>query len=345
MADLSVNYMGLKLKNPIIAGSSGLMNSIRELKEVAEHGAGAVVLKSIFEEQIRHETEKMINEQQDNRMAPMQKGLGNIMDTRPYDFAEALDYISNFAKEHTLNEYLNFITEAKKAIDIPVIASINCVTPYDWHYFARRIQAAGADAIELNIYILPSNPEKLGADNEKVIFEVAEAVRKMVSIPVSVKVSYYYSGLAHTMVELSNSGIKGLVLFNRPFHPDININTLELTTEHLLSDANEYSHTLRWMAILAGRVGCDLVASTGIHNYESAVKQILAGATAVQMVSAIYKNGASSISDAIKGMESWMDSKGFKTVADFRGKLSQVNIANPAEFERVQFMKLYSKIV
>jgi len=344
MADLSVNYMGLTLKNPIIAGSCGLTNSIRELREIADHGAGAVVLKSIFEEQIRHETDKLLNAE-DSRMDPMHKGLGNIMDTRPYDFEQAYDYISNFAKEHTLNEYLNFITEAKKAIDIPIIASINCVTPYDWHYFARRIQSAGADAIELNIYILPSNPDRSGADNEKVIFDVAEAVRKMVTIPVSIKVSYYYSGLARTMIELSNTGINGLVLFNRPFHPDININTMEVTAEHLYSDDNEYSHTLRWMAILAGRVGCDLVASTGIHNYEAAIKQILAGATAVQMVSALYKNGLSQITDAVKGMETWMDQKGFASVSDFRGKMSQANVANPAEFERVQFMKLYSKIV
>lgn len=344
MTDLSVNYMGLKLRNPIIAGSSGLTNSIRELKEIADHGAGAVVLKSIFEEQIRYETDTLLSKQ-DSAMDPMQKGLGNIMDTRPYDFAEALDYIRNYAREHTLNEYLNFITEAKKAIDIPVIASINCVTPYDWHYFARRIQSAGADALELNIYILPSNPARSGPDNEKVVFEVAEAIRKMVSIPVSVKVSYYYSGLARTMIELSNTGIKGLVLFNRPFHPDININTLEVTNEHLFSDANEYSHTLRWMAILAGRVGCDLVASTGIHNYEAAVKQLLAGATAVQVVSTLYKHGITQISQVVKGMEGWMNEKGFKSVADFRGKLSQVNVVNPAEFERVQFMKLYSKIV
>jgi dihydroorotate dehydrogenase (fumarate) len=344
MADLSVKYMGLDLRNPIIAGSSGLTHSIRELKEIAEHGAGAVVIKSIFEEQIRHEMDKLLQEH-DTRMEPMQKGLGNIMDTRPYDFAQALDYISNFAKEHTLNEYLNFITEAKKAINIPVIASINCVTPYDWHYFARRIQSAGADALELNIYILPSNPTQKGIDNEKVIFDVAEAVMKMVSIPVSIKVSYYYSGLARTMIELSNTGIKGLVLFNRPFHPDINIDTLEVTAEHLFSDPNEYSHTLRWMAILAGRVGCDLVASTGIHNYESAVKQILAGATAVQMVSTLYKHGLNQINEAVTGMEKWMDGKGFKTVEEFRGKLSQANVPNPAEFERVQFMKLYSKIV
>ena len=344
MGKLSTTYMGLSLKSPVIAGSSGLTNTLAELKEIAAKGAGAIVLKSIFEEQIRHETEKFIAEQ-GGSMDAMNKGLGNILDTRPYDWAEALDYISDYAKEHTLSDYLKFIEEAKKTVDIPIIASINCVSAYDWHYFARRIQQAGADALELNVYVLPSNPAKLPVENDNVFFEIADVVRNQVSIPVSIKVSYYFSGLSKTLIDLSNSGIKGLVLFNRPFHPDINIHSLEITSTNILSHPSEYSHTLRWIAILAGRAGCDLVASTGIHDHESAIKQLLAGANAVQVASVLYKQGFDQISQINKGIEAWMDEMKYSTIDDFRGKLSQVNVENPAVFERVQFMRLYSKIV
>ncbi|MCX6271075.1 MAG: diguanylate cyclase [Bacteroidetes bacterium] len=317
MASLSTNYMGLTMKSPVIAGSSGLTNTIEELKEIASNGAGAVVLKSIFEEQIRHETDKLIKEQ-GGVMGTMQKGYQDTLSTRPYDFNDALNYISDYAKEHTLGDYLKFIENAKKAIDIPVIASINCVSAYDWHYFARRIESAGADALELNIYVLPSNPARTPLENDNVFFEVADAVKQQVSIPVSVKVSYYFSGLTKTLIDLSNTGIKGMVLFNRPFQPDINIDTLEIS---------------------------DLVASTGIHDYEAVVKQLLAGATAVQVASLLYKNGFNQIARLNNGLEKWMEEKNFKTITDFRGKLSQVNVENPAVFERVQFMKLYSKIV
>ncbi|HRY31403.1 MAG TPA: dihydroorotate dehydrogenase-like protein [Bacteroidales bacterium] len=344
MASLSTTYMGLSLKSPLIAGSSGLTNTIDELREIAAKGAGAVVLKSIFEEQIRFETEKMIR-QQEGIMDSMNKGYRDVLSSRPYDFAQAQDYIHNFAKEHTLADYLKFIEEAKKAVAIPVIASINCVSPYDWHYFARRIQSAGADAIELNIYVLPSNPEKSGQENENTFFEIVDAVRQQVTIPLSVKVSYYFSGLSRTLLDLSKTGIRGMVLFNRPFHPDLNIDTLEITSSNILSQPSEYSHTLRWIAILAGRAGCDLVASTGIHDYESVVKQILAGANAVQLASVLYKYGFDHISRINAELEKWMDSKAYRSLDDFRGKLSQVNVENPAVFERVQFMRLYSKIV
>lgn len=344
MVNLSTNYMGLNLKNPLVVGSSGLTNSIAELKEIAAKGAGAVVLKSIFEEQIRHETERMVKEE-GGKMDAMQKGFGDIMSSRSYDYDEAMSYISNFAKEHTLSDYLKFIEDAKKAIDIPLIASINCASTYDWTYFARRIEAAGADAIELNIYMLPTDSLKDSAQYEAVLFDVADKVLKQVKIPVALKVSYYFSGLAKTMIDLSNTGIKGLVLFNRPFQPDINIENLEITASHVLSNPVEYAHTLRWMAILSGKTGCDLIASTGIHEYESAIKQLLAGAQAVQIASVLYKQGFDHIDLMLQGIRQWMEKKNFEKVDDFRGRLSQINVQNPAAYERVQFMKLYSKIV
>jgi dihydroorotate dehydrogenase (fumarate) len=344
MVDLAVKYLGLTLKNPLIAGSSGLTNSIENLQKIEENGAGAVVLKSIFEEQIRYETDNLINQAGNERMQPMHKGFNEIMDKRSYDYAEAFDYISDFAKEHTLNEYLGFIEKAKKSVSIPVIASINCVYSYDWHYFAKRIQDSGADAIELNIYILPSDLHRTGLENENIYFQIAAMVKKYVTIPVALKISYYFSSVSQTIINLSNSGINGLVLFNRPFSPDIDIDKFQITSSNILSEPNDYSQTLRWIAILSGRLGCDLAAATGIHDHTSMIKQLLAGATAVQATSVMYRSGFESLGKIVSGLEIWMNAHHFNKIDDFRGKLSQINLENPAVFERVQFMKLYSQI-
>lgn len=345
MADLSTNYLGLKLKNPLIVGSSGMTGTVAGVKHAAENGAGAVVLKSIFEEQILHETEDYINDSAKENGNSFHKGYQSVLSEREYDYEEAYSYLADHAKDLTLRKYLSFVAEAKKAVDIPVIASINCTTAYDWHYFARRIEEAGADALELNVYVLPSNTTKNSIENEKVYFDIIEAVLKQVSIPVSLKMGYYFSGLATTAIELSKTGIGGLVLFNRPFHPDIDIDKLETHAKYMLSDPAEYSHVLRWMALLSGRVECPLVATTGIHTAETAIKLLLAGATAFEVVSAIYKHHYPVITEILSGIELWMDKKGYKTIDEFRAKMNQHSIKNPAEFERVQFMRLYSEIV
>lgn len=345
MADLSTQYLGLKLKNPVIIGSSGMTGTIAGVKHAAESGAGAVVLKSIFEEQILHEMDSYLTESEKESSHSFHKGYQSVLSDREYDYEEAYSYLTDHAKDLTLQKYLTYVSDAKKAVDIPIIASINCATAYDWHYFARRIEEAGADALELNVYVLPSNTTKSSAENEKVYFDILEAVLKQVKIPVSLKIGYYFSGLATTAIELSKTGIGSLVLFNRPFHPDIDINSLEVNSKFLLSDPSEYSHVLRWIALLSGRVECPLVATTGIHSAETAVKQLLAGATAIEVVSAMYKHGNAAITDIITGIGSWMDEKGYKSIDDFRGKMNQQSIANPAEFERVQFMRLYSEIV
>jgi dihydroorotate dehydrogenase (fumarate) len=345
MADLSTRYLGMKLKNPVIVGSSGMTGTVEGVIHAAESGAGAVVLKSIFEEQILHEMNSFLTDTKKEPDNSFHKGYETVLNEREYDYEEAYLYLQDHAKAETLDKFLTFVREAKKAVDIPIIASINCTTAYDWHYFARRIEEAGADALELNLFVLPSNTMKTSVENEKVYFDIIEAVLKQVSIPVSLKIGFYFSGLATTAIELSKTGIAGLVLFNRPFHPDIDINKLEMHSKYLLSDPSEYSHVLRWIALLSGRVECPLVATTGIHTDESAIKQLLAGATAVEVVSAIYKHGYPVITDIIKGIEKWMDSKGYATIDEFRGKMNQQSIANPAEFERVQFMRLYSEIV
>lgn len=345
MADLSIQYLGMKLKNPVIIGSSGMTGSLAEVKHAAGSGAGALVLKSIFEEQILHEMDTYINKTEKDTGDSFQQGYRSVLNEREYDYEEAFQYLKDHAKEHTLGKYLDFVEGSKKSVDMPVIASINCTTAYDWHYFARRIEAAGADALELNVYVLPSDIRKNSAENEKVYFDIIKAVLQQVRIPVTLKIGYYFSALAATVIELSKTGISGLVLFNRPFHPDIDINTLEVNSKYLLSDPSEYSNVLRWIALLSGRVACPLVATTGIHTAEAAIKQLLGGATAVQVVSALYRNGFGVIAQITEGISQWMDQKGYATIDEFRGRMNQQNLRNPAEFERVQFMRLYSKIV
>lgn len=346
MTDLSCKYLGLELRNPIIVGSSGLTSSLDNLKTIAHMGAGAVVLKSIFEEQIKFEADKFLKS--DNKeMKSWQEAFQGIVSKTEFYYDEAFEYLTSYAKDHTLNQYLTLISEAKKVIDIPLIASINCSTQYDWQYFARRIQEAGADALELNVYLLPSDFEKSGIENEKVYFDIIQEVKKFITIPFSLKVGYYFSSLAQTALKLSETGIAGLTLFNRPYNPDIDIENLQMSSSNMFSSETEYSHSLRWVALLSGKLKCDIAASTGIHNYETVVKQLLAGADAVQLVSVFYKHNQhhfDALPQIIKGLETWMKDHNFSNISDFKGLLSKKNIHNPAVYERVQFLRLFSSI-
>ncbi len=341
--DLSCKYLGLPLRNPIIVGSSGLTSTIENLKTIAENGAGAVVLKSIFEEQIKFESDILLASDRPE-VKSWQEAFQGIVGKTEFYYEEAYEYLTNYAKDHTLKNYLSLISEAKKAITIPVVASINCSTRYDWQYFARRIQEAGADALELNVYLLPSDFGKTGTDNEEVYFGIVDEVRKYVSIPLSLKIGYYFSSLARTALKLSETGIAGLTLFNRPYNPDIDITQLQVNTSNLLSSDSEYPHTLRWVALLAGKLKCDIAASTGIHNSETVIKQLLAGADAVHLVSVLYKHHFKILPEIIKGVETWMTQHKFNTIDDFKGILSKKNIHNPASYERVQFIRLFSSI-
>jgi dihydroorotate dehydrogenase (fumarate) len=342
MENLETTYLGLKLRNPLIAGSCGLTNSISNIKELAKKGVGAIVIKSLFEEQIQAEAEKVIkyNTQTESTERPSE----TIFNKRIYDYDEAYSYIFDFTKRNTLGKYLYFINEAKESVDIPVIASINCISNQDWHAFAKKIEETGVDAIELNIYILPSDWRRSGEDNEKIYYDIIKEVRNYVNIPVSVKIGYYFSSLAQSVKKISQTGIKGLVLFNRPYNTDIDIDTIELSHGLIYSSPDEYARTLRWIAILAGHVECDLSASTGVHDHPTFIKQLLAGATTVQIASALYKKGFDIVPEILKGTIGWMAKHKFESVDDFRGKLSKAKIENPAALERVQFMKLYSDI-
>ena len=343
MENLKTTYLGLKLKNPLIAGSCGLTNSVSNVKELAKKGVGAIVLKSLFEEQIHIEAEKVIKNNTDG-VSTFSNAPKTIFSKRIYDYEEAYSYIYDFAKRNTLGKYLYFLDEAKKSVDIPVIASINCVSNQDWHAFAKKIEETGVDALELNIYVLPSDWRRSGDDNEQIYYDIIREVRNYVNLPISVKIGYYFSSVAQSVKKLSESGIKGLVLFNRPYNTDIDIEKIELSHGPIYSTQEESTHTLRWISILSGHVGCDLSASTGVHDYKSFIKQLLAGATTVQIASALYKEGFELIPEILKGTSGWMKKHDFESIESFRGMLSKTKLDNPAAIERVQFMKLYSGI-
>lgn len=343
MENLNTTYLGLKLRNPLIAGSCGLTNSVSNIKELAKKGVGAIVLKSLFEEQIHVEAERVIKNNTDG-VSTFSHAPDTIFSKRIYDYDEAYSYIFDFAKRNTLDKYLYFLDEAKKSVDIPVIASINCVSNQDWHAFAKKIEETGVDALELNIYILPSDWRRSGEDNEKIYYDIIREVRNYVNLPVSVKIGFYFSSLAQSVSKLSKCGIQGLVLFNRPYNTDIDIDSIEVSHGAIYSAPEEYTHTLRWLSILSGHVECDLSASTGVHDHKAFIKQLLAGATTVQIASALYKEGMEVIPEILIGTSDWMKKHNFNSVGDFRGKLSKSNLENPAAIERVQFMKLYSGI-
>jgi dihydroorotate dehydrogenase (fumarate) len=343
MENLQTTYLGLKLRNPLIAGSCGLTNSISNIKELAKKGAGAVVIKSLFEEQIHLETEKVIKNDQDG-VRTFNHAPDTLLSKRIYDYDEAYSYIYDFARRNTLGKYLDFLTETKNSIDIPVIASINCVSNQDWHSFAKKIEETGVDALELNIYILPSDWRRSGEDNEKIYYDIIREVRNYVNLPIAVKIGFYFSSLAQSVRKLSESGIKGLVLFNRPYNTDIDIDKIALSHGLIYSTPEEFTHTLRWISILSGHVGCDLSASTGVHDHKAFIKQLLAGANTVQIASALYKEGFDVIPEILRGTSAWMKKHDFNSIESFRGKLSKSNLENPAAIERVQFMKLYSGI-
>jgi dihydroorotate dehydrogenase (fumarate) len=324
MVDLSTEYLGLKLKNPLIAGSSGLTNSVKSIQELEESGAGAVVLKSIFEEEIAYEYQDILEE-------ASEEGV-NLDQFYYYDF---------HIKGEKLDKYTTLIEESKKSVSIPVVASINCVYSHEWTAFAKQLQTAGADALELNMFFLPSEFDRTTEEKEKAYFQIIEKVQKEISIPIALKISYYFSNLGPMIQKLSETGIAGLVLFNRFYSPDFDIDKMEVVSSNVFSDPSDLPISLRWIAIMAERVSCDLAASTGVHDGTALIKQILAGANAVQVASTLYKNGKGRIGEMLKTLEEWMAKKGYDSLADFRGKMSQAKSSNPAAYERVQFMKYF----
>ncbi|MFO7829627.1 MAG: dihydroorotate dehydrogenase-like protein [Bacteroidales bacterium] len=323
MIDLSTEYMGLKLKNPIIAASSGLTDSAEKVKKLEDSGVGAVVLKSLFEEQIRMEVDSF--------------GMNNMFDS----FSENEDYIAFYTKQNTVNEYLKLIKDSKANVNIPVIASINCYSMGEWVEFARKIEKAGADGIELNMFILPGDTELKGEEIEQKYFEIIQKVQEHTSLPIAVKLSYYFSGMGNVLKRISETGIKGMVLFNRFYNPDVDLDNEKIKSTRIFSVPEENSMCIRWIGLLSSKVNCDMAASTGINDGYAALKNILVGASAVQVASTLYQNKLGHINKMLKQMESWMQKKEYHSIQDIIGKLNYSK-HNVELYERAQFMKYYS---
>jgi dihydroorotate dehydrogenase (fumarate) len=331
MADLTTKYLGLTLRNPIIVASSGLSDSFDKIAELERNGAGAVVMKSLFEEQIILEAEQNLKEARKNSL---------IYD----EFSETLDYIDIHIREKELDKYLDVIKQSKKDLSIPLIASVNCVSDIGWTGFARKIEKAGADALELNIFIMPFGLDDNCHEREEKYYKILRKVKQEINIPVAVKISPYFTSLGKVIMNLEAEGANGVVLFNRFSSPDIDIENINVTVAEVFSNPVEMTNSLRWIAILANVLKIDIAASTGVHDGEAVIKQILAGASAVQVASSLYINGISQINEMLKYLENWMDKKGFNYIDQFKGKLSREKHSHPDVYERLQFMKYFSKI-
>jgi dihydroorotate dehydrogenase (fumarate) len=327
MIDLKTSYMGLELRNPVIVGSSGLTKSISGIKLCEESGAGAVVLKSIFEEQFQVEQE--IPEEEINI------------------YPEALDYMRHGGlMEYAPQELAKMIEQAKKEVDIPVIASINCQSNKLWPSFARQLQDAGADGLELNIYFLPIDLDFSGAEYEKYHLDILEKVKREVAIPVSVKLTNQVTALPHLTHRLAEAGCDAVVLFNWFLVPDIDVHNIRTKS---LKGKGYFHQSLRWVGILSGRVGCDVASSGGIQNGHDVVKQLLAGASAVQVCSLLYQKGLEEISGLLGELEAWMAEHKHPDLESFRGdlsfkkqELSFKDVGEAGAYFRSQYIKTYA---
>ncbi len=322
MADLTTNYLGMTLRNPFIVGSSSLTNSIEKVTRCEEAGAGAVVLKSLFEEQIYAEKVKKAEE-------------GLVLDYH----TEAADYIVQMSMNFGPEDYLSLIRGAKKAVKIPVIASLNCISHEWWIDYAGRIKKSGADALELNVSALSHDPAVSSEEIEARIAAIVEAVVKTVDLPVVVKVGPYFTNLARLVKTLQLKGAKGVVLFNRFYQVDIDTDTMTLKPGYLLTPREDAPLALRWVALLAGRVKLSIAGSGGIYSGEDAVKYLLAGADAVQVCSALFKHRVDHLATMIGELTAWMKKHHFERIGDFRGKLAQKESDDPESWERHQYIK------
>lgn len=326
MAHLETSYMRIPMRNPILAASSGLTNSVDKIKELEDAGIGGVVLKSIFEEQINNEVSSMLEQ-----------------DTQNMDYPEAQDYIKNYLRDNTVTRHLKLLEDAKKAVKIPVIASVNCISGDEWTSFAKDFEEAGADGLELNIFYVPTRRDEDPGEIEQLYVQVLDKVKKEVKIPVSVKFGLFHSNIIGMADKMKSGGAGAIVMFNRFYEPDIDLEKMELTSSEVFSSPSDIRHTLRWVGMVSSQVfDLDIAASTGIHDGKAVVKQLLAGATVAQMCSSLYMNGAQIIPKALDEISDFMKKWNFKNIDDFRGRLSYKNIADPMLYERSQFMKYFS---
>lgn len=323
--DLSTTYMGLKLRNPLVASSSPLSYKAEGVRKLEEAGVGAVVMHSLFEEQITMESQQ----------------LDYFLTHGTESYAEALSYFPDLGDYNVgPDEYLNLIRKAKESVDIPVIGSLNGVSAGGWVKYARMIEQAGADALELNIYYLPTDTEMAGTTVEQAAVDVVKAIRQEVSIPLAVKIGPFYSSIPNMAKQLADAGANALVLFNRFYQPDIDIENLEAVPHLVLSNSDELRLPLRWVAILYGRVPVDLAITSGVHTYQDVLKGLMAGARVTMMASELLENGVERIGQILREMQTWMEEHEYSSVQQMIGSVSQRKVAEPAAFERANYVKV-----
>jgi dihydroorotate dehydrogenase (fumarate) len=322
--DLSTQYLGLNLRTPLVPSASPLSEDVDNLKRMEDAGAAAVVLHSLFEEQIRQERNELL--------ANLTRGTESC--------AEALTYFPEPASFHPDPElYLDLIRQAKEQVRIPIIASLNGSTPGNWTRYARLIQEAGADALELNIYWIPTDPSLTGEEVEKKYVEIVRAVKSQVTIPLAVKLSPFFTSFANVAAQLVGAGARGLVLFNRFYQPDIDPETLEIRPNVLHSTPMASRLPLRWIALLHGRINANLAATGGIHRSSDVVRMLMAGADVTMLCSALMRHGIGHLHTVETDLKEWLEQHDYKSVAQLKGSVSQKNCPDPAAFERAQYMR------
>lgn len=323
--DLTTNYLGLLLKNPIVASSSPLSHTVDSIRRLEDAGAAAVVMYSLFEEQIGFDSYYI-----DYHLT---QGIDS--------YAESISYFPDMQSYNIgPDEYMNLIRKAKEAVDIPIIGSLNGTSVGGWTDYASLIEEAGADAVELNIYYLPTNIEISGVEIERLYLEILSAVRQVVTIPVAVKLSPFFSSLANMANRLADHGADGLVLFNRFYQPDFDLETLEVAPRLVLSNSDDLRLPLRWVAILYGRMSVDLAITSGIHTSHDVIKGLMAGAKVTMMASELLKNGVRRIGQVLNELTTWLKEHEYESVMQMIGAMSQKHCAEPAAFERANYMKM-----
>ncbi|MCG3176663.1 MAG: NAD-dependent dihydropyrimidine dehydrogenase subunit PreA [Candidatus Omnitrophica bacterium] len=323
--DLSTTYLGLRLRNPLVPSASPLTRTLEGVRRLEEAGAGAIVMYSLFEEQINHESEQLDHY------------LNYSSDSSP----EALSYFPEM-KNYNIGpeEYLELVSRAKRSIDIPLIGSLNGVSPGGWVRYAKAIEDAGADALELNVYFIPTDPMTSSGAVEEMYLDVVRRVRETIRIPLAVKISPYFSSTAWMCRRLHESGAQGVVLFNRFYQPDLDPETLEVVPDLVLSRADELRLPLRWAAILHGRVRADVAVSGGVHGSRDVIKAVMAGAAVAHMTSELLQKGIRRIPEILAEVRTWMTEHEYVSMDQMRGCMSQQHVAEPAVFERANYMKV-----
>ncbi|MGD9487508.1 MAG: dihydroorotate dehydrogenase-like protein [Calditrichaceae bacterium] len=328
--DLSTKYLGLNLKNPIVPSASPLSNNIDTVKKLEDAGAAAVVMYSLFEEQITHESNE----------------LDTFLTYGSESFSEALSYFPQPEEFNNLDaeEYLEQVARLKSAVDIPIIGSLNGVSSGGWMKYAKKIEEAGADALELNVYYIPTDPNMTSQQVEDIYLDNLKTVKNSVKIPVAIKLSPYFSAFANMASRLDKAGADGLVLFNRFYQPDIDLEELEVVPNLIFSTSHEMRLPLRWLAILHGKIKASLAATTGIHDAKDVLKMVMAGADVTMMASILLKDGVGEISKILADLERWMEEHEYNSISQMKGSMSYKNVAEPAAYERANYMKTLQSI-